>query len=100
MKISVDRRIYSDEAISKTIYHLADRFSIGRNLASENTEVLDVTLQKGIDISEADVRSTIFDTLNDYKLRDIIEKETHDIRVILYAKAFGEFDDISASDIG
>jgi His-Xaa-Ser system protein HxsD len=26
--------------------------------------------------------------LNDYKLRDIIESETHDIKTILYAKAF------------
>lgn len=36
--------------------------------------------------------------LNDYKLRQVIEDETHDIRTILYAKAFADFDDIDSDD--
>lgn len=32
--------------------------------------------------------------LNDYKLREIVEKETHDIRTILYAKAFADCEDL------
>ena len=38
----------------------------------------------------------VFNTLNDYKLRQVIEDETHDIRTILYAKAFADFDDIDS----
>lgn len=33
------------------------------------------------------------EVLNDYKLRQIIENETHDIRTILYIKAFGDIDE-------
>ncbi len=41
----------------------------------------------------------VLETLNDYKLRQIIEEETHDIRTILYAKAFADFDDIDENEI-
>ena len=40
------------------------------------------------------MQNLLFTTLNDYKLRQIIEEETHDIRVILYAKAFSDFDEL------
>ncbi len=37
--------------------------------------------------------------LNDFKLREIISIETKNIRTILYAKAFGEFDELTEEDI-
>ena len=40
-----------------------------------------------------DIRKHIMEVLNDYKLRQIIENETHDIRTILYIKAFGDIDE-------
>ena len=38
-------------------------------------------------------------TLNDFKLRQIVADETRDIKTILYAKAFAEDEDLSEEDI-
>ena len=39
-----------------------------------------------------------WDKMNDFKLREIINTETRDIKTILYAKAFGEFDNLDEND--
>lgn len=44
-------------------------------------------------------KKDLLTTLNDYKLRQIIEDETHEIRTILYAKAFADFEDIELEDV-
>jgi len=98
MKIQIDRNIYSDSCIDKAIYNLSDRFSISRSLISPTLEELSVVV-KGSNYNDTMIERTVIDVLNDFKLRDTIEKETHEIRVILYAKAFGDFDDIRDSDL-
>ena len=97
MTVSIDRRIYSDECISKALYSLADRYDIERSLLSESEESLSITPKS--ETSEAMVKSVLFSCLNDFKLRCIIERETHDIRTILYAKAFTDCDDITEEDL-
>ena len=69
MELKIDRNIYSDACIP----------------LEENRE-------------PCCIEALIFNALNDYKLRQIIEDETHDIRTILYAKAFADFDDIDSND--
>lgn len=98
MIIQVDRNIYSDSCIDKAIYNLSDRFTITRKLVSSATEELTVTIKDNT-FNDVKAEDAVIDTLNDFKLRDTIEKETHDIRVILYAKAFGDFDNVSDFDI-
>lgn len=96
MEIKVDRNIYSDACISKAIYALSDRYCIARSLDGTN-EILYV---RGIDESkEEKVKKDLLTTLNDYKLRQIIEDETHEILTILYAKAFADFEDIELEDV-
>lgn len=97
MTLRIDRRIYSDECISKAIYALAVRYSFKRSLVSEVEEDLNVIPKD--DTEEGTVKTDVFDSLNDYKLRCIIEKETHDIRTILYAKAFSDCEDIDETDL-
>ena len=97
MTLRVDRRIYSDECISKAIYALAGRYSFKRSLVSEVEEELIVTPK--VDSEGDTIKTDVFDSLNDYKLRCIIEKETHDIRTVLYAKAFSDCDDIEETDL-
>ena len=48
---------------------------------------------------EKQFRLEFFQKLNDYKLREQIDKETKDIKTILYAKAFGEFDELTEEEI-
>lgn len=98
MKIQVDRNIYTESCIDKAIYNLSDRFTICRILTSPTTEELSVEVKYN-DFNDTQIEAVVIDTLNDFKLRDTIEKETHDIRVILYAKAFGDFENVSDSDI-
>ena len=97
MTLRIDRRIYSDECVSKAIYALAARYSFKRSLMSEDEEELIVTPKA--DTEEDTIKMDVYDNLNDYKLRCIIEKETHDIRTILYAKAFSDCEDINEADL-
>ena len=50
-------------------------------------------------VDELSFKKLFFEKLNDFKLRGIIDEETKEIRTILYAKAFGDFDDITEDDI-
>lgn len=97
MIVHVDKRIYSDECITKAVYSLSDVYAIKRSIVSDAQECLNITPLKS-DGSES-VENIIYARLNDYKLRTIIEKETHDIRTILYAKAFSDCDEITEEDL-
>lgn len=90
MRIEVDRSIYSDECISKCVYSMLAEFDIERNL-SDGIEIIEIESKAGL--SDEITRSRFLSCLNDYKVRDVVSKETHDIRVILYAKAFADNDD-------
>lgn len=93
MQIKIDRNIYSDSCISKTIYWYSDNFSFNRHVIG-NYELIDIFCKSKDVFDEND----FIDKLNDFKLRCIIEEETKDIRTILYAKAFAEYDDLTDSD--
>lgn len=97
MIIKIDKRIYPDNCISKAVYSLAGKYNIERTFLSESEENLCVIPK--IQADEKTIKAEVFDCLNDYKLRYIIEKETHDIRTILYAKAFLDCDDIAETDL-
>lgn len=94
MILRIDRKIYSDSCISKVVYWLSDQYAIERHLEGEE-EI--ISIEKVDD--EQKLRQLILERLNDYKLREIIESETKDIRTILYAKAFGDFDDLTEEEI-
>lgn len=87
----VDKRIYNDSCISKAVYHLSSEMVITRSYISDNEELLVIRCDKE---SEAIAEERLVNVLNDYKLRTIIESETHDIKTILYAKAFIDDEDI------
>lgn len=92
MKIKIDKNIYSDACISKAVYALSDRYAIARSLEGTN-EVLAVCA-KDDTIDDTTIQLDVLTVLNDYKLRQAIEDETHDIRTILYAKAFADCEDL------
>lgn len=98
MELLIDHRIYSDACIAKAIYSLANRYSVNRSVVDDNIERLLITPIKKDD-NDKSTEETFLAALNDYKLRQIIENETHDIRTILYAKAFAELDDIDEEDV-
>lgn len=93
MEIKVDRNIYSDSCISKVVYLLSGKYSIKRTIVN-NHEILTIIHKTDDDF---DVNN-FWDKMNDFKLREIINTETKDIKTILYAKAFGEFDNLDEND--
>ena len=92
MILRIDKRIYSDSCISKSVYALADKYIIQRRVDGDE-EVLDIKLVDNNKEDVVSINNEIINTLNDFKLRCIIEIETKDIRTILYAKAFADYDD-------
>lgn len=93
MEIKVDRNIYSDSCISKVVYLLSKNYSIERSIENDY-EILTI-IQKTDE--EFDINE-FWDKMNDFKLREVINTETKDIKTILYAKAFGEFDNFDEND--
>lgn len=94
MIVRIDRKIYSDSCISKSVYALADKYTILRSVDGQY-EILDVQpvgLGAG---TEESARRDIINTLNDFKLRCTIEEETKDIRTVIYAKAFADYTESS-----
>ena len=92
--IEVDKQIYDDIVISKAIYWHTECFVINRVCAS-GCETITFQAKKN-DISaieKENVLQKFNQDLNDYKLRQIVEQETKDIRTILYVKAFANNDD-------
>lgn len=94
MILDIDRNIFSDSCISTVVYWFSDQYTIQRSL-QEPIETL--TIDNVSD--EKQFRLEFFQKLNDYKLREQIDKETKDIKTILYAKAFGEFDELTEEEI-
>ena len=94
MTLDIDRNIFSDSCISTVVYWFSDQYTIQRSL-QEPIETL--TIDNVSD--EKQFRLEFFQKLNDYKLREQIDKETKDIKTILYAKAFGEFDKLTEEEI-
>lgn len=95
MKIIVDRNIYSDSVISKVVYWLSSEYVIKR-LSDTNNENIEIN----VDPKNAEkIETKFFQMLNDYKLREVIAKETKEIKTILYAKAFADDEIFSEDDI-
>lgn len=97
MTITVDKRIYSDSVISKAVYWLSGDFSIVRHLIDDSLEEITATALP--DVAEAEFETRLMQSLNDFKLRQIVADETRDIKTILYAKAFAEDEDLTEEDI-
>lgn len=75
MEIKVDRNIYSDSCISKVVYLLSEKFSIARTFVN-NYEILTIIHKTDDDFDVND----FWNKMNDFKLREIINTETRDIK--------------------
>ena len=98
MTITIDRRIYNDSVISKAIYWLSGDYIIVRSILDDIMESLSITATNA-NIAKDSMKTKLMQTLNDFKLRQIVADETRDIRTILYAKAFAEDEDLNEEDI-
>ena len=98
MELTLDRGVYGDSVLSAAAYWLSGDYTVERSL-KDGTELWKITRNDGAAFDAEKLRARIFRELNDQKLREAIKAETHDIRTILYAKAFADCDDLTEEDI-
>lgn len=97
MSATIDKKIYSDSVVSKAIYWLCQDYTIRRATIDADTEQIEFI---GLDDESTKVVvAKLMALLNDYKLREIIANETREIKVVLYAAAFAEDEDLKEEDI-
>lgn len=99
MTVTIDSRIYSDSVISKAVYWMSGDFVIARHMVNDHTENIEIVPNSSNIIVDSEVERLFTQSLNDFKLREIVADETRDIKTILYAKAFAEDEDLSEDDI-
>jgi His-Xaa-Ser system protein HxsD len=99
-KITVfaDTRLFSREAMLKCLYWYGDRFHTTLTLADADTYAITLALLSQSTVKEDEMPlylQKLERDLVDFQLRDLIAKETGNIRDLLVAKAFsnGEFDE-------
>lgn len=103
IEFKVDLNVYPDTVISKVLYWLSADFVIERKAISSSSQYI-LLRSKRKDMSEADLleyREEISRQFSDYKVREIVRKETDGIRNILYLKAFAncsELEDLRGGD--
>lgn len=95
MKIVIDKNIFSDSVISKVVYWMSSEYVIRRS-SEANIETIEINVDNK---NAKKIEEKFFQLLNDYKLREIIARETKEIKTILYAKAFADDEDFSEDDI-
>lgn len=100
ISISLNKQIYSLDAIFKCIYWYGDKWNVIVDEGGNDSYFTLTFSPKSDEIILDEKKAKVFfdkiiNDLNDFRLRDIITKETKNVRDLLVAKAFsnGEFDE-------
>ena len=93
--LSVDRSLFSDEVISKAVYWETNLYIVIRQL-NGNTETISFEPKPNCKEEENAFKERFITRLNDFKVQQIVNDETKDLRTILYIKAFANNDDFEA----
>ena len=97
IQLTVDKTIYNESVISKVLYWLMNDYFI---LQENQTDAIQhIILEKKTNtISEEDflkLKNRLNQDFIDFKVRDIVNQETKNIRDILYIKAFSNNDEFA-----
>ena len=93
--LSIDRAIFTDEVISKAVYWETNQYIVSRQL-NGTTDTLSFEPKPLCTENEAVLKERFLTRLNDFKVQQIVDNETKDLRTILYVKAFANNDDFEA----
>jgi len=98
LKVIVESEIYGSDIIHKCFYWYTKNYSIDISQKLDKIEVL----IGGISLNEnkEELVTKIKRDVIDFKTRDIISKETKNIRELLIAKAFSNNDEFDSSPPG
>lgn len=102
--VFADTSLYSKDSIFKCLYWYGDKYHVNVSFADSNTYKISLKTMSDnhISIEQAEkILQKLERDLIDFNLRDIVTKETKNIRDLLIAKAFsnGEFDELPPGEI-
>lgn len=102
--VYADSNLYSKESLFKCIYWYGDKFHTNISLYNENLYRISIKPIETTGYDNEKLNELMFQlerNIIDFNLRDIVSKETQNIRDLLVAKAFsnGEFDEIPPGEI-
>lgn len=102
--VFADSSLYSKDSIFKCLYWYGDKFHTNVSFADSNTYRVSVKPVSTNRLSQQELENLLLKLerdLVDFNLRDIVTKETQNVRDLLIAKAFsnGEFDELPPGDV-
>jgi His-Xaa-Ser system protein HxsD len=102
--VFADTSLYSKDSIFKCLYWYGDKYHTNVSFADSNTYRVSVKPISTIQLSQQEQENLLVKLerdLVDFNLRDIVTKETQNVRDLLIAKAFsnGEFDELPPGDV-
>ena len=102
--VFADTSLYSKDSIFKCHYWYGDKYHTNVSFADSNTYRVSVKPISTIQLSQQEQENLLLKLerdLVDFNLRDIVTKETQNVRDLLIAKAFsnGEFDELPPGDV-
>jgi His-Xaa-Ser system protein HxsD len=87
-----DSKIFHEEVIFKCLYWYTDKFIISVKFEADNYyKIILISKNNLSNLELSFYLDKLSNDLNDFKLRDIVTKETHNIRDLLIAKAFSNY---------
>lgn len=102
--VFADTVLYSKDSIFKCLYWYGDKFHTNLSFADSNTYRVSVKPISTMQLSSEELENLLLKVerdLVDFNLRDIVTKETQNVRDLLIAKAFsnGEFDELPPGEV-
>ena len=89
--IAIDRAVYSDAAIFKSAYWFTDRYYLFLDNLPDGRIAVELRAKSSVSDEELERAGAEFcNSLIDFRLRDIVQRETGSIREALVTKAFLE----------
>jgi His-Xaa-Ser system protein HxsD len=102
--VFADTSLYSKDSIFKCLYWYGDKYHTNVSFADSNTYRVSLKPVSTNHLSQQEQENLLLKLerdLVDFNLRDIVTKETQNVRDLLIAKAFsnGEFDELPPGDV-
>ena len=99
LRVKVPLSIYNKDVIFKCFYWYTGEYDIEINEVSNNANIL-ISGKSDTKFDFDELKSKIKRDLIDFKTRDIISKETKNVRDLIIAKAFSDSDEFDSEPPG
>lgn len=91
LEFRLDQSHYSEGVVYKCFYWYLSKFHVSI-LSDPNNYIVRISSTKKDEFDEEELIVRIKNDLIDFKLREIVNQETHNIRELITAKAFAQYD--------